>query len=185
MKTQTRLLSAVLVALVMAVLLIAPTVSAGTFGPGSPDLPAVAQSTTYTFFNAKVLTTSTTITYSTSPLRLGTWAVADVFVTGDVSGTTPFTITPQYSADNINWVDATYTYLSDSATTAIITSTGLTTATVSSSTALASATQRIVIASDSTSFMRIPMAGDYLRFKVDNAGYVTITLKATMKNGTR
>jgi hypothetical protein len=170
MKTQTRLLIVVLVALVMAVLLIAPTVSAGTFGPGSPDLPAVAQSTTYTFFNAKVLTTSTTITYSTAPLRLGTWAVADVFVTGVVSGSTAFTITPQYSADNTNWVNASYTYVTWNQTGTATLNTG---------------TPQVVINSNTSSFVRIPMAGEYLRFKVDNAGYVTITLKATMKNGTR
>lgn len=170
MKAQTRLVSVLIVALLMAVLLIAPVASADTFGPGSPDLTSVAQSTTYTFFNAKVLTTSTTITYSTSPLRLGQWAVADVFVTGVVSGSTAFTVTPQYSADNANWVNASYTYVTWNQT---------------GTATLNTATPQVVINSNTTSFLRIPMAGEYLRFKVDNAGYVTITLKATMKNGTR
>jgi hypothetical protein len=169
MKT-SRLLGVLIGAVLMAVLFIAPMVSAGTLGPGSPDLPAVAQSTTYTFFNAKVLTSSTTITYSTSPLRLGTWATADVFVTGVVSGSTAFTVTPQYSADNTNWVNASYTYVTWNQT---------------GTATLNTATPQVVINSNTTSFMRIPMAGEYLRFKVDNAGSVTVTLKATMKNGTR
>lgn len=184
MKTQ-RLLGVLIAAVLLAVLLIAPLASAGTLGPGAPDLPSVAQATTYTFFNAKVLTSSTTITYSTSPLRFSTWATADVFVTGVVSGSTPFTVTAQYSADNINWTNATYTYLSNSATTTVITGTAGLTATTSSSTALSTATQQVVLNSNTTSFVRIPIVGEYLRFRVDNGGYVTVTVKATVKNGTR
>lgn len=167
MKTnkQARLLGVLIGVLFMAVALIAPVVNADSFGPGAPDLTGVAQSQTYTFINARVLTSSTTITYSTSPLRLAYWAVADVFVTGDVSGTTAFTVTPQYSADNVNWVNATYTYIATGTLTTV--------------------TPQIVINSDTTSFMRIPMAGEYLRFRVDNSGSVTVTVKATMKNGTR
>jgi hypothetical protein len=167
---QAKLMGVLIGALIMAVLLIAPVVSADSFGPGSPDLTSVAQATTYSFFNARVLTTSTPLAYSSLQSRAVYWAVADVFVTADVSGTDTITVTPQYSADYINWTDATYTFV---------------TWNVSGTATLNTRTYQVVLNSDSTSFMRVPIAGEYLRFKADNGGTVTLTVKATMKNGTR
>jgi hypothetical protein len=123
----------------------------------------------YTFFNAKVLTSSTTITYSTSPLRFSTWSIADVFVTGRGKWLNAVAVTAQYSADNLNWANATYSYVTQKVQT---------TATLNTT------TQQLVLNSNTTSFLRIPIVGEYLRFRMDNGGYVTVTVKATVKNGT-
>lgn len=171
MKSQTKLFTVLVVALVMiAAAAVAPNVMAGATGPGVPPMPSVAASTTYTFINARAITTSTAILYSTTNLDLGQWPLADAFVTADVSGTATITVTPQYSADNVNWADAYYTYVTQNQTGTATLNTG---------------NYQVVLSADGTSFKRVPIVGQYFRFKVDNTGVVTVTIKATLKDGVR
>ena len=164
MKKQTKVLWVLITALLMAVLALTPGVMASATGPGVPEMSGVAISQTYTFFNARAITSSTSVLYSTTNLQLGQWALADVFVTADMSGTNTITVTPQYSADNVNWADASYTYLT---------------------TTLNTGNYNLVLSADGTSYVRVPIVGEYFRFKVDNGGVVTVTVKATMKDGVR
>jgi hypothetical protein len=176
-----RMISVLLVALAFAVLAIAPTVMAG--GPGVPDAGTVAvRPTTYTFFATAVLTPSQATTYTSSPSRVSTWYAADVFVTADVSGTDKFTVTAQVSADGTNWANASYTYPSNTASTTVITGTSGLTATTSSATSIVTANYQAVINSDTTTYFQMPVIGEYLRFKIENGGTVTPTIKVVLKN---
>lgn len=170
MKSQTKLLGVLIVAMLMAVMAVAPSVMAGATGPGVPPMPSVAVAQTYTFINARAITTSTSVLYSTTNLDLGQWPLADAFVTADISGTATITVTPQYSADNVNWADASYTYVTQNQTGTATLNTG---------------NYQVVLSSDGTSFKRVPIVGQYFRFKVDNTGVVTVTIRATMKDGVR
>lgn len=123
---------------------------------------------------------------------------ADVFVTLDISGTGTITVTPQVSADQSDWTDATYTYIADTLaqttvqTTTVLTSTGVTTATstlnnsLSSSSTPTEQTYQIVLSADGTDYLRMPIAGEYLRFTIDysfaTTGTITPTIKASLRN---
>ncbi len=181
MKTQGRLIGVLIAVLLMTVLLVAPGVLAGAKGPDALDMPSVTQSTTYTLWDSKAITASTSLTYTMLNTRSGYWAMADVFVT-TVGNTGTITVTPQYSADGTNWVDADYTYLSNSFTTSVITGTAGLTATTSSATSLATGNYQIVLSTSTTAQKRVPIVGDYLRYKIANTGVVTVTIKETMKN---
>ena len=218
MKHQTRLITVLIVALVMTVLAIAPSVFGQGTGPGGPPMPNIAQSTSYVLLPARAITNGVTI-YNTANVSLGQWPLADVFVTADVSGTAYITVTPQYSADNINWVDASYTYLANNCTTgatitsaptlagttsvtatadittsltsvtggSVITTTGPITATTTSvcATSEAAGNYQMLLSSDTTVVERVPIVGDYFRVKIANTGTVTVTVKATVKDGVR
>lgn len=165
MKTQTRLIGVLVGLLAMLLLLMAPSVMADS-GPGVPDLASVSYWQTYTLFASRALTNSTATTYTLSPTRFPNWATADIFVTADVSGTDTLTATVQYSSDGANWANGTYTYVTFNQTGTATLNTG---------------TYQLVINSDTTSFMRVPVVGEYLRIRIDNAGYVTPTIRATFK----
>lgn len=183
MKTKTNRLIGVLIGvLLMTALLIAPSVLADT-GPGVPDSGTIASGpATYTWFATRALTSSTTTTYTLQPSRVIPYYSADVFVTGVVSGSNAFTVTAQYSNDNSNWVDATYTYLANTSSTSVVTGTAGLTATTSTAQAIATNTYQVVINSNTTKFFQIPIVGEYLRFRIDNGGTVTPTIKVTLKN---
>lgn len=166
MKTKVKFLFVMMLSIVMMALAAAPMASAGPLGPGAPDLPSVNYYQTFTLFSARALTSSTSTTYTLSPTRFPQWAAADIFVTADVSGTDTLTATVQYSPDGSNWSDGTYTYVTWNTTGTATSNTG---------------TYRLVISSDTTSFMRVPMVGEYMRLKIDNGGAVTPTIKATFK----
>jgi hypothetical protein len=160
-KTSTRLIAALITMLVFTLLAIAPTALAD-LGPGVPGAGTIASGpTTYTFFSTRVLTSSTPTTYTLSPSRVVPYYSADVFVTGVVSGTDAFTVTAQVSADGTNWATATYQYVTSTLNTA---------------------TYQLAFSSSTTKYMQIPIVGEYLRFKIENGGTVTPTIKVTLKN---
>ena len=133
-------------------------------------------------------------TYTTSPrTQFGTdvsvvWMYnsADIFVTADITPSGRITVTPQFSVDQSNWTDATYTYVADTlaSTTSVITSTGKTTATTttSMSSAVTEAIYRIIMTADGTDYLRVPLAGKYLRFKIEHSGAVTPTINVLLRN---
>lgn len=180
-----------MVAIVLVALALALTGGVLAGDPGEPQPGTVrGLGGPHTFHSAVVTTT----TYTPSPKTvfgqdvslMWLYHSADVFVSVDVSGTDTITVTPQFSADASNFADVTYTYIANSlsSTTTVITSTGLTTATTttSSSDTPTEQTYRIVLSSDTTDYLRIPLAGKYMRFKIETGGTVTPTIKVLYRN---
>lgn len=185
-----RLLSMLGLVAVMLVVLVGGVAASD---PGEPQSGTVrGLGGPHTFYQAAAGITETT--YTDSPRNVFGQDISqhwlyhsmDVFVTADVSGTDTITVTPQFSADASNWTDATYTYVANTlaATTSVITSTGLTTATTttSSSSTPTEATHQVVLATDATDYLRVPLAGRYVRFKIETSGTVTPTIKALFRN---
>lgn len=165
-------LSVVLTAIVMLALVAIPLVSADS-GAGDPQNGRPTGWATYTFFPETVITTTAT-RFSASPRfinqfdisRVVAWSVAEVFVTADVSGTVFLTVTPQLSADATNWANSYYNTVSGTTVTA--------------------QSYQVFLSADGTGYLRVPVAGEYLRFKVDSSATatrtVTATIKVTLKN---
>ena len=89
------------------------------------------------------------------------WKSVDIFVTGAVSGTATLTATAQVSADGTNWTNANYEYWTG--------------------TAIGTKTQQRVISANGTTYMTMPLAGEYWRVSVQTTGGVTATVKATLR----
>jgi len=137
----------------------------------------------HTFYVGGVLTETTytaspRVVYGQDVSQSWLWHAVDVFVTADVSGTDVITVTPQLSVDAANWADATYTYIAQTWTQE---TDGVTTTTTSVS-APAEATYRIVMSADGTDYLRMPLAGRYLRFRIETSGTVTPTIQALFRN---
>ncbi len=141
-------------------------------GSGDPQIGKPVGWASYTFYNAQL--TSNATQYSASPLtrsgldlsKVVQWGVAEVFVTADVSGTATVTVTPQLSNDATNWVSAYWNTISGTTVTA--------------------QPYRIVLSADGGNYLRLPVAGEYLRFKIESSATssqtVTTTVRATLKN---
>jgi len=126
------------------------------------------------------------------------WHEAELFVTADVTGTNTITITPQWSADNTNWVDAKFLsegwVLPLSHSTTITNASGVTNTTTSthtisfaSSTASRSSewvTYQVAISADGSDAIAFPIRGRYLRFKTEVLDTINITptMYAVLKN---
>ncbi|MCL4295674.1 MAG: hypothetical protein KJ077_08100 [Anaerolineae bacterium] len=183
------------------VLLVAAALIVGTIVPvsfaadgGRPDPGTVQSWQTWPFSPTTYIVSGTTNTASprvqsgVDVTKVSQWNAADIFLTGDISGTTIITLTPQFSPDASNWADATYDYVADTlvSTTEVLTSDGLVTATTttSSSSAPATETYQIVLSADGTDYLRLPIAGEYMRLKVEvyGDGGVTTTAKVTLRN---
>lgn len=89
------------------------------------------------------------------------WKSVDIFVTGAVSGTAWMTATAQVSADGTNWANATYEYWTGSA--------------------ISTKTQQRSLSANGTTYMTVPLAGEYWRVSVQTTGGVTTTVKATLR----
>lgn len=180
----------VMVLVVVMGLLLAGSVAASQ--PGEPQ-PGTVQGLRgpNAFWNGSVVTTTT---YTSAPNTVFgsdvslVWMYnsADIFVTADITPSGRITVTPQLSVDQSNWTDATYTYVADTlaSTTSIITSTGEMTATTTTamSSAVTEATYQIVLTADGTDYLRMPLAGKYMRFKIENSGNVTPTISVLLRN---
>ncbi len=139
-------------------------------GSGDPQIGKPVGWASYTFYNTTIATTSTVNT--ASPLtrsgldasRAVAWGQADIFVTADVSGTATVTVTPQLSNDATNWVSAYWNTISGTTVTA--------------------QPYRIVLSADGSNYVRVPIAGEYLRFQISTSGSgtVTPTVRVTYKN---
>ncbi len=146
---------------------------------GAPLPGTVAQTRFLTFYGPTVTVSGTT--YSATPLTVQgqdaslvvAWHSADVFVTADVSGTATVTVTPQLSADQVNWTDADYTYIGVNSSATYTTNGAIT-----SSSAPVVQAYRAVLSADGTDYLRVPLAGQYLRFKID--AFVTVSPTAAV-----
>lgn len=95
----------------------------------------------------------------------------DLFVTANFSTSGVITITPQFSADNVNWVDGYYVAEAFSGTT------------YTSS----DRPYRIVLSADGGSYIRnVPVVGWYMRSKIQASGAVTqgveVLVQAVLRN---
>ena len=184
-------LGVVVLLVVLMGLLLAGSVAASQ--PGEP-LPGTVQGVRGpSLFWEGVIAGSVT-TYTISPrTQFGTdvsmvWMYhsADIFVTADITPSSYLTITPQFSVDQINWADATYTYVADTlaSTTSVVTGTeGMTaTTTTSMNSTVTEATYQILMSNDGTDYLRLPLAGKYLRFKIEHSDMVTPTINVLLRN---
>lgn len=159
------------------ILLIASALIVGTIVPvsfaadgGRPDPGTVQSWQTWPFSPTTYIVSGTTNTASprvqsgVDVTKVSQWNAADIFLTGDISGTTIITLTPQFSPDASNWADAYYDSISGTTVTA--------------------QPYRIVLSADGTNYVRLPIAGEYMRLKLEvyGDGGVTTTVKATLRN---
>lgn len=141
------------------------------------------------FWNGTVIAGST-VTYTSAPKTvygsdislIWLYHSADVFVTADITPSSYLTITPQFSVDQSNWTDATYTYVADTLAQTTTVLTGTATSTTAMSSAATEATYKITMHADSTDYLRIPLAGKYLRFKIEHTAAVTPTINVMLRN---
>lgn len=111
--------------------------------------------------------------------RISDWHAVDVFVTGDLTGAGWLTVTAQVSADQINWADAAYDYVAQSGT---VVNSGAVTSTTTTASSIVAQPYRIILTADGTDYLRLPLAGEYLRFKVERTGTIEATILATLRN---
>lgn len=108
--------------LLLAIALLAVTLSAvSTAAPAQADAPSPGSLRgsleTRTFLTSKVYTGSTAVTYTASPLlsrgvdvsKNNFYYAAEAFITADVDSGAAVTVTPQVSADAVNWAALPYT----------------------------------------------------------------------------
>jgi hypothetical protein len=180
----------------LVTVLVGALVAPAAWAESEPQAGTVSGVTTYTYYPATALTGSGTA-YSSAPRNVSGQDISkavkyynsmDVAVTVDlITSTGTITVTPQFSADQSNWYDATYTYVANTlvSTTAIVTSTGGTTATttITSSSTPTEATYQVVLSADGTDNLKIPVSNEYFRVKIEYAGTtLTPTVKATLRN---
>ena len=159
------LLTALLVAVFMGGML-SPAAWADV---GAPQPGTVLRAASYTHQAATAGVTGTTYTDAPNTTAGGLdvsyvadWHAADVFVTADVGDGGSLVVTPQFSADQSNWADANYAYVMSGT--------------------VATETYQATVAADGTTLIRLPVAGEYMRFKLARTGPVTVTVQATLRN---
>lgn len=154
----------------LALALLLVLVAAVAASVSAPQPGTVARAVSYTFIPETVLDGSATA-YSETPRvvsgedvsRITPWHSADVFVTGDVTPTHRMTVTAQLSVDGVNWADAIY-YLADSDGDPV------------------AQTYALYFTGDGTQYMRIPLAGERLRFRIEKTSTVTSMIQVTLRN---
>jgi len=123
--------------------------------------PPTTYARTVVLYPATALTGSGTVTSDSPRAASGvadvskteSYAVADIFVTTDAVTSTVVTTIVQFSADQTNWVNATYTYvLSGSLTTG---------------------TYQLTNTNDATTYISVPLAGRYMRVSMQRTAAVT------------
>lgn len=158
----------------------------------------VSKQQTYTLYPATAVTTGTVNTsspkldaYSRDMSALDGWSVADIFIIADGTGTWSLTATPQFSPDGSNWTSADYEYVANSFTesstttitnTASVTSTNVTVSSLSGSATVTTQTHARTMTSDGTEYIRVPLAGEYMRVQMAVTGAVTPTIMVTYRN---
>lgn len=164
---------AVVVAVMLGMSLVAIGRPAPALAEGEPEPGTVVGIATYTFYPATRIITGAGLlgtVYSASPRtifgqdvsRVRNWHSADVFVTANVLAGSVVTVTPQYAASVGDWANAKFSYaLSDS---------------------LATANYRVILSASGSDYLRIPLAGEYLRFMIQYSGTVTPTIDVTLRN---
>jgi|GEM_PF-5838319 len=192
----------IVLALVAVLLLVVakPLQWAEASGAGDPGPGTVVGIKTVEFADGATAIEATTyyLGGSSTGYNAQYWHSADVFVTADISGTNTITVTPQWSADGTNWVDAKYKaegWVLPLDYTATLTNTsGVTSTTTATSTYTFAGstgtrvnewvTYQIVISADGSDYVAVPMHGNYLRLKAEllSAVVVTPTIQVVLRN---
>lgn len=163
---KNRFLSLAGIVAVLLVSLLVPVVWADSSGP-SPA--TVTETATYTYYPETAVSGSTTF-YSSAPRMVSgvdvsdvrKWNSIDVFASVDISSSDTVTITPQFSVDQTNWVDAYYT--------------------IDNGTAAKDIVYEMEFTSDGSDYVSVPVRGNYFRLKVEHGDTVTPTLISTLRN---
>jgi hypothetical protein len=198
MKRLSNVMAVVVLAAVMILGLVGPGAPLARAGAGDPEAGTVVGITTVTFASGSAPISATTYyndNGDSSVYSSQFWHSADVFVTADITGTNVITVTPQWSADGTNWVDAKYKsegWVLPLSQTATISHTGGTTTTVTLDFSGATATRaeawvpyRLVLNADGSAYLAAPLHGNYLRFNAEvlTTTYpVTPTIYAVLRN---
>lgn len=141
---------------------------------GEPYPGTVSRAVTLEFYPATALT-GDGATASDSPRTINgqditlvsTWHSADVFATVDITPTGTVTITPLLSADGQNWATATF----------------VTTSWLTDGTSLVNRhTHQLIFTDDGTQYLRLPIAGERLKFQIEHSGAVTPSISVTLRN---
>jgi len=193
------------VLMLMGLVVALGTGSVQAIGGGDPGTGSSTNYRTVTFASGSAEISATKYYSPSGSTTLGylaqDWFMADVFVTADISGTNTLTVTPQWSADGVYWVDAKYesegwvlplTYNATLTNSSGVTNTTTSTSTYSFSGSTGSrqsewVTYEIEISADGSDYMPIPIHGNYIRFKAELASTgagtaITPTIKCVFKN---
>ncbi len=195
---------AMVVVLAVAGMSLVPARETEAFGGGNPGTGSMVNWQTVTFANSDEISATQYYSpsgYTTLGYLAQGWYKMDVFVTVDISGTNTITVTPQFSIDGSNWVDAQYEaegwVLPLDYTATLTNASGVTNTTTSTSTYAFSGSTgtrvsemvdyEVVLSADGSSYEIVPLYGSYLRFKTElsstgSGEAVTTTIKALMKN---
>jgi len=143
----------------IALALIAVVAMLFVMGSADPGASTVVGVTVITPFSARVVTGSV-ITYSAST-QVSAYGNGIMFVTADVTAD-PCTVTVQFSADNVNWVNGFhYVVISDTET---------------------ATTDVLYLAADGTSYLKFPIDGAYMRLSLAHNDAMTVTAKVRLVN---
>lgn len=159
MKRLLMIAGAPLLALVM-VLFVLGMLPQGAAAVGEPPAGTTTNIQTYDLYTTQTITENGTI-YSDAQ-QFSYWNAADIFITADVGSGAIITVTAQVSADGTNFADADYEY--------------------ADADSLNTQSYQRVLSADGTEYMRLPMAGEYLRVSLTTTGTVTPAIKATLRN---
>lgn len=168
-------------------------------GAGDPDPGTVVGIRTVEFAAGTVGITTTSYYDDSTGYDTRWWQSADVFVTADVQDTNTITITPQWSADATNWVDAKYKaegwVLPLDYSVTITNSSGVTNTTTTSSTHEFAGTTgtrvsewvtyQMALTADGSDLLAIPLRGNYLRLKAEvltTTYRITPTISVVLRN---
>jgi len=157
-------------ALIMVAAILAMVISPVMADTPAPSYVAPRWVQTGTFYNPGPTSTAGTVTTYSGPAYGGAngaalmnyvsyWSVADVFVTGaftSITGTGILTVTPQFSADNINWREAQYVTISGSV--------------------ISMANIAWSLSTTDTVGYPIPIQGEFMRFRIDVTNGVSTTV---------
>lgn len=145
-----------------------------TQAAGEPYPGTVSRAVTLEFYPATALTGSGAIT-SDSPRTINSqditlvsvWHSADVFATVDITPTGTVTITPLLSADGQHWAAATF----------------VTTSWLTDGTSLVNRhAHQLVFTADGTQYLRLPIAGERMKFQIEHSDAVTPSISVTLRN---
>lgn len=158
---------------VLVALLVMSVLSASGAAPQQAGAPLPLTNSgqrTVILYPATAIVTGTTNSSSPRYLAPGDdatatkgWANVDVFMAATVAGSGVVTITPQFSADCVNWTDADYDYWTGSAIAQ-------------------NSYRRVLNSSNLVEYVRMPAAGECLQVQmVVTGGTVTPTVYATWR----
>jgi hypothetical protein len=138
-------------------------------GAGDPDAGTVVGIKTATFADGTVGITTTSYFDDSTGYDTRWWQSADVFVTADIEDTNTITITPQWSADGTNWVDAKYK--AEGWNSAARVSEWV--------------TYQMALTADGSDVLVIPLVGNYVRLKAEvltTTFRITPTISVVLRN---